>query len=53
MHHQDFQKLEASWRGLHHLVMNSETGETLKIRMFNISKKDLLREFQSAPRRSF
>src|SRR4051812_29629242 len=25
MHHPDLQKLEGSWRGLHHLVMNSET----------------------------
>src|SRR6266571_4160245 len=23
MHHPDFQKMEGSWRGLHHLVMNS------------------------------
>ncbi len=48
MHNPDFQKLESTWRGLNHLVMNSETGETLKIRMLNISKKDLLRDFQSA-----
>lgn len=48
MHHPDFQKLEGSWRGLSSLVMNSETGEALKIRVFNTSKKDLLRDFQSA-----
>ncbi|HET9888426.1 MAG TPA: type VI secretion system contractile sheath large subunit [bacterium] len=48
MHHPDFQKLEGSWRGLNSLVMNSETGETLKIRVFNTSKKDMLRDFQSA-----
>lgn len=48
MHHPDFQKLEATWRGLHHLVMTSETGESLKIRVFNITKKELLRDFQSA-----
>lgn len=48
MHHSDFQKLEASWRGLHHLVMGSETGESLKIRVINLSKKDMLRDFQSA-----
>ena len=29
MHDPKFQKLEGSWRGLHHLVMNSETGATL------------------------
>jgi type VI secretion system protein ImpC len=48
MHHQDFQKLESAWRGLHHLVMNSETGENIKIRVLNVSKKDLLRDFQAA-----
>ncbi|MBK8167240.1 MAG: type VI secretion system contractile sheath large subunit [bacterium] len=48
MHHPDFQKLEASWRGLNQLVMGSETGETMKIRVLNISKKDMLRDFQAA-----
>ncbi len=48
LHHADFQKLEASWRGLNKLVMNSETGESLKIRVLNASKKELLREFQAA-----
>jgi type VI secretion system protein ImpC len=41
MHHEDFKSLEGSWRGLHHLVNNTETDETLKIRVLNISKKDL------------
>ena len=41
IHHADFQQLEGSWRGLHHLVNNTETDETLKIRVLNISKKDL------------
>ncbi|MGC8477544.1 MAG: type VI secretion system contractile sheath large subunit, partial [Acetobacteraceae bacterium] len=41
MHHEDFQKLESAWRGLHHLVNNTETDEYLKIRVMNISKKDL------------
>ena len=41
MHHEDFKSLEGSWRGLHHLVSNTETDEKLKIRVFNISKKDL------------
>jgi type VI secretion system protein ImpC len=41
MHHEDFKKLEGAWRGLHHLVSNTETDETLKIRVLNISKKDL------------
>jgi type VI secretion system protein ImpC len=41
LHHADFQALESSWRGLSHLVNNTETDETLKIRVLNISKKDL------------
>ncbi len=41
LHHEDFQKLESAWRGLHYLVNNTETDETLKIRVFNISKSDV------------
>ncbi|GAA0358866.1 type VI secretion system contractile sheath large subunit [Bowmanella denitrificans] len=41
LHHEDFQKLEGTWRGLHHLVNNTETDEMLKIRVMNISKNDL------------
>ncbi|MEX0711523.1 MAG: type VI secretion system contractile sheath large subunit [Pirellulales bacterium] len=48
MHHEDFQKLEGSWRGLHYLVNQSETGTGLKIRMLNVSKKDLLKDMEKA-----
>jgi type VI secretion system protein ImpC len=41
MHHEDFQKLESAWRGLHYLVNNTETDQQLKVRVFNISKKEL------------
>ena len=41
LHHEDFQGLEAAWRGLHYLVNNTETDETLKIKVFNISKKEM------------
>ena len=40
IHHEDFKALEGAWRGLHHLVNNTETDEKLKIRVMNISKKD-------------
>src|SRR5258708_2232638 len=40
LHHEDFKKLEGSWRGLEYLVKNTATGEKLKIRVMNISKKD-------------
>ena len=48
MHHPDFQKLEASWRGLHYLVMNTETGTQLKLRLMNASKKDVLGDLEKA-----
>ncbi|MDR3482358.1 MAG: type VI secretion system contractile sheath large subunit [Burkholderiaceae bacterium] len=41
LHNAEFQQLEGAWRGLHHLVNNTETDELLKIRVMNISKKDL------------
>src|SRR5512147_1401843 len=49
MHHPDFQKLEGSWRGLRYLVGNSETSEMLRIKILNVSKKELLRDLQRAP----
>jgi type VI secretion system protein ImpC len=49
MHAEDFQKLEASWRGLHHLVFESETGTMLKIRVLNAAKKDLMKDLERAP----
>lgn len=49
MHHPDFQKLEASWRGLKYLVMQSETSPMLKIKVMNASKKDLVKDFRTSP----
>ncbi len=43
LHHPDFQALEASWRGLHFLVRGADPGPELKIRLFNISKRELVR----------
>lgn len=48
MHFPEFQKLEASWRGLNYLVQNSETGEQLKIKVLNISKQELLKDIEKA-----
>ncbi len=48
MHHQEFQKLEGSWRGLHYLVKNSLTGPQLKIRVMHATKKELLKDFERA-----
>jgi type VI secretion system protein ImpC len=41
IHHERFQQVESAWRGLSHLVNNTETDEMLKIRVLNISKKEL------------
>src|SRR3546814_910016 len=41
LHNEDFQRLESSWRGLKHLVDNTETDEMLKIRVMNVSKREL------------
>jgi type VI secretion system protein ImpC len=49
LHHEEFQQLESAWRGLHYLVNNTETDEMLKIRVMNISKKEIhktLRKFK-------
>lgn len=48
MHHEKLQKLEGSWRGLNHLIMNSETSTQLKIKMLNLSKKELSRDLEKA-----
>ncbi|HTE46791.1 MAG TPA: type VI secretion system contractile sheath large subunit [Gemmatimonadaceae bacterium] len=49
MHHPEFQKLEGTWRGLKYLLNNTETGTQLKIKVFNSSKKELLKDLQKAP----
>ncbi|HLM01170.1 MAG TPA: type VI secretion system contractile sheath large subunit, partial [Pyrinomonadaceae bacterium] len=48
MHHEEFQKLEGSWRGLHYLLKNSLTGTQLKIRVMSVTKKELLKDFERA-----
>jgi type VI secretion system protein ImpC len=49
LHSPSFQRLEASWRGLKYLLDQSETSDKLKIRVLNVSKKELLRDLQRAP----
>jgi type VI secretion system protein ImpC len=41
LHHEEFQTLEGAWRGLHYLVNNTESDEQLKVRVMNISKKEV------------
>jgi type VI secretion system protein ImpC len=49
LHESVFQKLEAGWRGLKYLLDRSETSDQLKIKVLNVSKKELLRDLQRAP----
>ncbi len=51
LHHPEFQALEASWRGLHFLARVVQTDRMLKIRLFDISQRELgrtLRKFRGA-----
>lgn len=51
LHHADFQTLEGTWRGLHHLVTNTASDAQLKIRVINLSKEELgrtLKRYQGA-----
>lgn len=49
LHHADFQQMEGTWRGLKHLVFNTESSETLKIKIFNVSKKELGKTLKRYP----
>lgn len=48
MHNPAFQQLEASWRGLHDMVYGTETSSRLKLRLLNVTKKELLKDLESA-----
>src|SRR5580704_2224024 len=48
LHHPAFSELEGSWRGMHYLVFNSETGTSLKIKVLNVSKKEVAKDLAKA-----
>jgi type VI secretion system protein ImpC len=48
MHTPEFQQLEGTWRGLKYLIDQSETGEHLKIRVLNSTKRDLFKDLERA-----
>ena len=48
IHHDDFQTMEASWRGLHFLVMNTETNAKLKLRLLNVTYDELYKDLDKA-----
>ena len=49
LHHPKYQKLEATWRGIRYLIEQSETGVNLKIKVFNATKREILRDLQRVP----
>jgi type VI secretion system protein ImpC len=48
MHDSAFQALEASWSGMHDMVYGTETSTRLKLRLLNVTKKELLKDLESA-----
>ena len=49
LHHAEFQALEASWRGLQLLVNRTDFRENTKVEILNVSKQDLLDDFEDSP----
>ncbi len=48
IHAPEFQRLEASWRGLHYLVARADAGVTLTVRVLHASKDDLRKDLETA-----
>ncbi len=48
LQHPDLKALEASWRGLHYLVYNTETGSRLKLRLLNTTKEEISKDLERA-----
>lgn len=48
LHHPRFQQLEASWRGLAYLVTASATTRRVRIRLLDVSWRELARDFECA-----
>ncbi|WP_028321022.1 type VI secretion system contractile sheath large subunit [Desulfatiglans anilini] len=49
LHHPDFQKLESAWRSMKYLVDKTDFRENNKIEILNVSKENLLEDFEDAP----
>lgn len=49
LHHKDFQRIEATWRGLHKLCKTAESISGMKIKALSAKKAELLRDFERAP----
>ncbi len=49
IHHEDFQKIESAWRGLKMVVDRTDFRENIKMELLNVSKEELLEDFEDAP----
>jgi type VI secretion system protein ImpC len=49
IHHPEFQKMESSWRSLNFLVDKTDFRENIRLELLNVSKEDLLEDFEDAP----
>ncbi len=49
LHHQEFQKIESAWKSLKFLVDRTDFRENIRIEILNVSKEDLLTDFEDAP----
>jgi len=49
MHHEDLQTMESSWRSLKYMVDKTDFRQNIKIEMLNVSKQDLMEDFEDAP----
>lgn len=49
IHHQQFQRLESSWRSLKFLVDRTDFRENNKLEILSVSKEKLLEDFEDAP----
>jgi type VI secretion system protein ImpC len=49
LHHPTFQKLESAWRGLKFVIDRTNFRENIKVELLNVSKEDLLTDFEDSP----
>lgn len=49
MHHEAFQKMESSWRGLKFLVDRTDFRRNVRVEILNVSKETLRESFEDAP----
>ncbi len=49
LHNEQVQKLESAWRGLKFVVDQTDFRENIKIDILNVSKDELLEDFENAP----